>query len=136
MGNQYQKMPLKYLEETVARYNALADSGTDEDFEKPVLHRIDTAPFYAAIVPIGTEHSYGGLRINGKAQVVDRRGEVILGLFAGGEASGGGEQHGLAEPWSTATWPARTPSLRSLPAEQPPAQIPVEALSPPGYQCD
>ena len=48
MGHPYQKMPLKYLEETVARYNALADKGVDEDFEKPVLHRIDTPPFYAA----------------------------------------------------------------------------------------
>ena len=48
MGHPHQKMPLKYLEETVARYNALADKGVDEDFEKPVLHRIDTPPFYAA----------------------------------------------------------------------------------------
>ena len=37
----------------------------------------------------------GGLRINGKAQVVDTLGEVIPGLYAGGEASGGGVMHGL-----------------------------------------
>lgn len=91
----YQKMPLKYLEETVARYNALADKGIDEDFEKPVLHRIDTPPFYAASASIRVQDSYGGLRINGKAQVVDTHGEVIRGLYAGGEASGGGWQHGI-----------------------------------------
>ena len=95
MGHPYQKMPLKYLEETVARYNALADKGADEDFEKPVMHRIDTPPFYAAIASIRVLDSYGGLRINGKAQVLDTLGEVIPGLYAGGEASGGGWQHGI-----------------------------------------
>ena len=95
MGHPYQKMPLKYLVDTVARYKAFADKGMDEDFEKPVLHRIDTPPFYAAAASIRVLDSYGGLRINGKAQVLDTRGEVIPGLYAGGEASGGGWQHGI-----------------------------------------
>jgi len=95
MGHPHQKMPLKHLVETVARYNALADKGVDEDFEKPVMHRIDTPPFYAATAGIRVLDSYGGLRINGKAQVVDTHGEVITGLYAGGEASGGGTQHGI-----------------------------------------
>src|SRR6266446_5462812 len=95
MGHPHQKMPLKHLEETVARYNAFAAKGVDEDFEKPVLHRIDTPPFYAAGASIRVLDSYGGLRINGKAQVLDTQGEVIPGLYAGGEASGGGSQHGI-----------------------------------------
>ena len=95
MGHPHQKMPLKHLEETVARYNALAAKGVDEDFEKPVLHRIDTPPFYAATASIRVLDSYGGLRINGKAQVLDTQGQVIPGLYAGGEASGGGQQHGI-----------------------------------------
>jgi predicted oxidoreductase len=88
-------MPLKHLEATVARYNALAEKGKDEDFEKPVLHRIDTPPFYAAAAGIRMNDSYGGLRINGKAQVLDTQGQVIPGLYSGGEASGGGAQHGI-----------------------------------------
>ena len=95
MGHPYQKMPLKYLEETVTRYNAFSDRGVDEDFERPVMHRIDTPPFYAASASIRVLDSYGGLRINGKAQVLDIQGEVIPGLYAGGEASGGGSQHGI-----------------------------------------
>jgi hypothetical protein len=95
MDHPHQKMPLKYLEETVARYNAFANKGVDEDFEKPALHRIDTPPFYAASAGIRVLDSYGGLRINGKTQVVDTKGEVIPGLYAGGEASGGGWQHGI-----------------------------------------
>ena len=59
------------------------------------MHKISTPPFYAAWVSIGMLDSFGGLRINGRAQVVDRWGEVISGLYAGGEASGGGQQHGL-----------------------------------------
>jgi predicted oxidoreductase len=59
------------------------------------MHKIDTAPFYAAIIPMTVNDSYGGLRINGKAQVVDLNGQVIPGLYAGGEASGGGKQHGI-----------------------------------------
>lgn len=95
MGHPHQKMPLTYLEETVARYNALAGKGVDDDFEKPVLHRIDTPPFYAASAGIRVQDSYGGLRINGKAQVMDTHGQVIPGLYSGGEASGGGAQHGI-----------------------------------------
>jgi hypothetical protein len=95
MAHPHQKMPLKFLEETVKRYNEAADRGVDEDFEKPALHRIDTPPFYAAAAVIRVLDSYGGLRINGKTQVLDTNGQVIPGLFAGGEASGGGWQHGI-----------------------------------------
>jgi predicted oxidoreductase len=35
------------------------------------------------------------LRINGRAQVIDMQGQPIPGLYAGGESSGGGNQHGL-----------------------------------------
>jgi hypothetical protein len=95
MDHPHQKMPLKYLEETVRRYNAFVDKGVDEDFEKPVLHKIETPPFYAASAGIRVLDSYGGLRINGKTQVLDTHGDVIPGLYAGGEASGGGWQHGI-----------------------------------------
>ena len=37
-----------------------------------------------------------GLRINARAQVIDLRGEVIPGLYCGGESAGGFNQHGLA----------------------------------------
>ena len=37
-----------------------------------------------------------GLRINAKCQVVDLNGEVIQGLYCGGESAGGFSMHGLA----------------------------------------
>ena len=90
LENPHQKMPFKYLEETVARYNGFAESGNDEDFEKPVMHTIETGPFYAAIIPMAVNNSYGGLRINGKAQVVDMSGQTIPGLYAGGRPAAAG----------------------------------------------
>lgn len=95
VGNRYQKMPLRHLEETVARFNGFADAGKDDDFDKPTMHKIEKGPFYAVLIPMAVNDSYGGLRINGKAQVIDMNGAVIPGLYAGGEASGGGRQHGI-----------------------------------------
>jgi len=95
MKHPHQRGPLKYLEETVARFNEAADQGVDKDFEKPVMHKIGTPPFYAAFAAMNVNDSYGGLRINGKTQVVDTQGQVIPRLYAGGEASGGGGMHGL-----------------------------------------
>ena len=84
------------LAATIALYNNFVVDGIDSDFGKPKpLYKIEKPPFYAAWTPIGMLDSFGGLRINGRSQVVDRWGEVIPGLYAGGEASGGGQQHGL-----------------------------------------
>ena len=51
--------------------------------------------FYAASICVVWHDSYGGLRINGKCQVVDMDGNPIPSLYAGCEASGGDNQHGL-----------------------------------------
>jgi len=96
MGHPHQHMPLRNLEETVARYNEFADTGADEDFERDgPMHPIATPPFYAAAATIGIHDSNGGLQTNGKMQVLDSEGNPIPGLYTGGEASGGGFQHGL-----------------------------------------
>ena len=36
-----------------------------------------------------------GLRINAQCQVMDMQGQVIPGLYCGGESAGGFNQHGL-----------------------------------------
>jgi hypothetical protein len=97
-GNEFQRVPLIYLKDTVDRWNAMVDAGVDEDFERHVdspMYGIASPPFYAASQMMIWHDSYGGLRINGKTQVIDLHGQVIPGLYAGGEASGGSNQHGL-----------------------------------------
>jgi hypothetical protein len=97
-GHEFQRVPLTHLAETVARWNSYVDKGSDPEFARgsdAPMYKIDKPPFYAATVYPVWHDSYGGLRINGRAQVVDMQGEPIPGLYAGGEASGGGNQHGL-----------------------------------------
>ena len=47
------------------------------------------APFYAVKVAPGIHHTMGGVRINTKAEVLTDEGEVIPGLYAAGEVTGG-----------------------------------------------
>ncbi len=98
--SKYQKepMPGEALEETVTRYNTFVDRGKDEDFGKPVpMHKIQMPPYYAAWSTPCIHDCLSGLRINGKAQVIDLWGKVVPGLFCAGETSGGFNQHGLAK---------------------------------------
>ncbi len=99
-GNEHQRVPLRHLEETVANWNRYAETGADPDFEREkegAMHPIATPPFYALSIMIVWHDSYGGLRVNGQQQVVDMEGEPIAGLFAGGEAAGGLDKHGLGK---------------------------------------
>ena len=96
---KYQRVPMPptSLEETVARYNSSVDSGVDEDFGKPKpMYKIANPPFYAAWATPVVHDTRAGLRINAKCQVIDMNGEVIPGLYCGGESAGGFSQHGLA----------------------------------------
>ena len=94
---QKQPMPAAALQETVARYNSFVDAGKDDDFAKPApKFKIQTPPFHAAWSTPCIHDCTSGLRINAKAQVIDLWGQVIPGLYCGGETSGGFNQHGLA----------------------------------------
>ena len=96
---KYQRVPMppENLAATIARYNSFVDSGVDEDFGKPKpLHKIAKPPFYAGWATPVLHDTRAGLRINAKCQVVDMNGEVIPGLYCGGESAGGFSLHGLA----------------------------------------
>ncbi len=99
-GHEFQRVPLSYVAETVATWNRYADEGADPEFEREVdapLSRIERPPFYALSIMVVWHDSYGGLRVNGRQQVVDMQGQVIAGLYAGGEAVGGFNKHGLGK---------------------------------------
>lgn len=88
-----QKMgvPADALNATVSRYNDLAKKGRDDDFGKnpEMLTAIDTPPFYAAYNSLALLVVLGGLKVNKNLQVLDTEGNVIPGLYASGNTSGG-----------------------------------------------
>jgi hypothetical protein len=97
--NKFQKKPMlpNALQETVTRYNSFVDAGKDADFGKPApKYKIQTPPFYAAWATPVIHDTRSGLRINARCQVMDMNGEVISGLYCGGESAGGFSLHGLA----------------------------------------
>jgi len=98
IDNEYQSgpMPPAALEETVIRYNAFVDTGSDPDFGKDTpMYKIQTPPFYAAWTTPILHDSLTGLRTNARAQVMDYHAQVIPGLYCAGESQGGFAQHGL-----------------------------------------
>ena len=97
MKYQRVRMPPANLQETVARYNSFVESGVDTDFAKPTpRYKIEKPPFYGAWATPVVHDTRAGLRINGACQVIDMNGQVIPGLYCGGESAGGFSQHGLA----------------------------------------
>ena len=96
--NEYQAKPMKgeILQATVDKYNSFVEAGKDSDFGKPSpKYKIQTPPFYAAWATPNVHDTRSGLRINDKCQVMDMNGQVIPGLYCGGESAGGFNQHGL-----------------------------------------
>lgn len=75
---------------TVDEFNQIVDGELDDPFARSLFeHKLDTAPYYAAARMPTVHHTMGGLEINEAAQVLNTDGEVILGLFAAGEITGG-----------------------------------------------
>ena len=97
--NKFQRKPMPpgALEGTVAKYNSYVDAGKDPDFGKASpKYKIQTPPFYAAWSTPVVHDSRAGLRINAKCEVIDLNGNVIPGLYCGGESAGGFSLHGIA----------------------------------------
>jgi succinate dehydrogenase/fumarate reductase flavoprotein subunit len=90
------QVPAANLVATVNRYHQFVDQGVDEDFGQFRAYlnkKFLTPPFYAIPKTYYRHHSLGGVRINPKAQVLDRRNQVIPRLYAAGEFTGGVHGH-------------------------------------------
>lgn len=94
------------LKAEVARWNSFCEAELDEDFGRPssiwphgvyfahdeanpFFGKIERPPFFCAKIVPGTCGTCGGLRVNADAQVLNRDGEVIPGLYASGNCSAG-----------------------------------------------
>lgn len=91
-GNKV-SMSVKTLKATLERHNSFVENGKDLDFgkriDKGVTLPIYEGPYYAIPQWPSAHHTMGGLKITPRAEVQDIWDQVIPGLFAAGEVTGG-----------------------------------------------
>lgn len=76
--------------QTAAKWNDTVNNGAADEFGRGSgLESLEQAPFYAIKIAPGIHHTMGGVKINTNAQVVGTDGNVIPGLLAAGEVTGG-----------------------------------------------
>ena len=82
--------PADVLKATMEKWNSCVDAKEDPDFGRvSFANPLDQAPYYAIKVQPGIHHTMGGIKIDDMARVIDTEGNVIQGLFAAGEVTGG-----------------------------------------------
>ncbi|MGP4048401.1 3-oxosteroid 1-dehydrogenase [Streptomyces sp. 2A115] len=111
-------VPAAALRATVNRFNGLARSGTDSDFDRGAsvydhyytdpailpnscLAPLALAPYYAFKIVPGDLGTKGGLLTDARARVLRPDGSVIPGLYAAGNASAAVMGHSYAGAGST-----------------------------------
>ena len=93
---KFYKIPFDALKAQNDRMNGFIKAKKDDDlgcmfFDDSLPN--DVGPFYAARLWPRVHHTMGGLEINNKAEVLDACHNVIPGLYAAGEVTGG--VHGM-----------------------------------------
>lgn len=82
----------KNFEKTMKAYNEASVSQNTKSLpvQKILIgNPVVKAPFYAVPITTTIHHTMGGLRINEKTQILDKNGNVIPGLYAACEITGG-----------------------------------------------
>lgn len=78
------------LVSSVGTFNQAVEGSIEDPFGRTLFaDKIDTAPFYAGARVPTVHHTMGGVEINESAQVINADGEIIKGLYAAGEVTGG-----------------------------------------------
>ena len=78
------------LKQTNDAFNKAVEAGKDNEFGRSLFgQKMDKAPFYASPRMPTVHHTMGGIEINLDTQVLDKNGNVIPGLYAAGEVTGG-----------------------------------------------
>ena len=83
-------IPADTFAATMDKWNSYVAEKNDPDFGRTSFAQpLDTAPFYAVKVTAGIHHTMGGLKIDSQTHVLNTEGQIIPGLFAAGEVTGG-----------------------------------------------
>lgn len=80
------------LVKTVEEWREMCRTQKDPQFGRAAFMEdvfLDKGPYYAVRRSAAVHHTMGGIQINTKAQVLDKNGNIIEGLWAAGEVTGG-----------------------------------------------
>lgn len=77
------------LKTTIETWNKAVEAKSDTEFNRTSFNHQLTGNLYALTVQPGIHHTMGGLKINTNTEVLNTSGNVIGGLFAAGEVTGG-----------------------------------------------
>lgn len=87
---EFFNVPVDALKATIERVNTFAANGKDEDFNhRAGLVAMTEGPFYIQKAVPSIHHTMGGIVIDVDTHVLDVNGNVIPGLYAAGEVTGG-----------------------------------------------
>ncbi len=77
------------LQKTIDDFNSYVDEESDPYGRTLFSTKIEHGPFVATPRQVSVHHTMGGLKIDEAAHVLDENGDIIEGLFAAGEVTGG-----------------------------------------------
>lgn len=83
-------VPVENLKATIEDFNKCVEGEKKDDFGRTLYStKLTKGPYVATPRKVSVHHTMGGLKINDKAQVLDANNNVIKGLYAAGEVTGG-----------------------------------------------
>lgn len=82
-------VPVENLVETHENFNQYVENSSDPDFDRELFGETIEAPFYASPRRPTVHHTMGGIQISQEGQAIDVNGNIIPGLYAAGEVTGG-----------------------------------------------
>ena len=78
------------LKSTIEDFNKCVDSEKQDEFGRTLYStKFTKGPYVATTREVSIHHTMGGLKINDHGEVLDTNGNVIKGLYAAGEVTGG-----------------------------------------------
>lgn len=88
---EFMKVEESVLQETMDKWNTAVAEKNDPEFNSKFqwLRDLSEGPWYSVAISPGIHHTMGGVVINTNTEVLSAEGQVIPGLYACGEVTGG-----------------------------------------------
>lgn len=78
------------LQSTVTNYNRQIENDSEDEFKRHTgLKEINQGPFYGIHIAPAIHYTMGGIHIDDQCHVLDENGDIVPGLLAAGEVTGG-----------------------------------------------